>query len=78
MRYRDHLALQTACLIQQNQRLKQQNAMLCDLIDRMDSMGELLFRMDCRHASSVTSVDQAGTRKRATKKRYLARQRSGK
>ena len=31
------LALQTACLIQQNQMLKQQNAMLRDLMDHVDA-----------------------------------------
>ena len=61
------LALQTACLIQQNQMLKQQNAMLRDLMDHVDAVGDRLWRMDRRLATQ--SVDQAGTRKRAAKKR---------
>lgn len=36
------LSLLTASLVQQNQMLKQQNAMLRDLIDRVDSVGDLL------------------------------------
>ena len=65
------LALQTACLIQQNQMLKQQNAMLRDLMDHVDAVGDRLWRMDRR--LKTPPVDQAGTRKRASKKRRLAR-----
>ena len=65
------LSLQTACLIQQNQMLKRQNAMLRDLMDHVDAVGDRLWRMDRRLAT--TPVDQAGTRKRASKKRRLAR-----
>ena len=65
------LALQTACLIQQNQMLKQQNAMLRDLMDHVDAVGDRLWRMDRRF--TTPPVDQAGTRKRASKKRRLAR-----
>ena len=65
------LALQTACLIQQNQMLKQQNAMLRDLMDHVDAVGDRLWRMDRR--LTPPPVDQAGTRKRASKKRRLAR-----
>ena len=65
------LALQTACLIQQNQMLKQQNAMLRDLMDHVDAVGDRLWRMDRR--LPTPPVDQAGTRKRASKKRRLAR-----
>ena len=50
MQYQDQstLALQTACLIQQNQMLKQQNAMLRDLMDHVDAVGDRLWRMDRR------------------------------
>lgn len=65
------LALQTACLIQQNQMLKQQNAMLRDLMDHVDAVGDRLWRMDRR--LTTPPVDQAGRRKRASKKRRLAR-----
>ncbi len=61
------LALQTACLIQQNQMLKQQNTMLLELLDGMESVGDRLWRMDRR--LTTAPVDQAGTRKRAAKKR---------
>ena len=84
MQYQDQstLALQTACLTQQNQMLKQQNAMLRDLMDHEDAVGDRLWRMDRRLTSP--QVDQAGTRKRAAKKRRpahkqsAARKRSGK
>ena len=78
MQYQDQstLALQTACLIQQNQMLKQQNAMLRDLVDRVDAVGDRLWRMDRR--LTTAPVDQAGTRKRAAKKRRLSRRPSGK
>ena len=70
------LALQTACLIQPNQMLKQQNAMLRDLVDRVDAVGDRLWRMDRRLTTPL--VGQAGTRKRTTKKRRLASKRSNK
>lgn len=84
MQYQDQstLALQVACLMQQNQMLKQQNAMLRDLIDRVDSVGDRLWRVERRLATQ--SADLAGTRKRAAKKRRpaheqsVARTRSGK
>ena len=78
MQYQDQstLALQVACLMQQNQMLKQQNAMLRDLIDHVESVGDLLWRMNRRHAIPASAVDQAGTRKRAAKKRHLARKQS--
>ena len=69
------LALQTACLIQQNQVLKQQNAMLRDLMNHVDAVGDRLWRMDRR--LTTPPVDQAGTRKRAAKKRHLARKHGG-
>ena len=68
------LALQTACLIQQNQMLKQQNAMLRDLMDHVDAVGDRLWRMDRR--LTTPPVDQAGTRKRAAKKRRPAHKQS--
>ena len=71
-----NLAMQAICLIQQNQMLKQQNAMLRDLIDRVDSVGDLLWRMDRRHGITRSQVDQAGMRKRAAKKRHLACQKT--
>ena len=66
-----NLALQTVCLMQQNQMLKQQNAMLRDLMDHVDAVGDRLWRMDRR--LTTPPVDQAGRRKRASKKRRLAR-----
>ena len=76
MQYQDQstLALQVACLMQQNQMLKQQNAMLRDLMDHVDAVGDRLWRMDRR--LTTPPVDQAGTRKRAAKKRRLARKQS--
>ena len=71
-----NLALQTVCLMQQNQMLKQQNAMLRDLMDHVDAVGDRLWRIDRR--LTTPPVDQAGTRKRAANKRHLARKRSGK
>ncbi|MBN8556532.1 MAG: hypothetical protein J0L74_02490 [Burkholderiales bacterium] len=70
------LSLLTASLMQQNQMLKQQNTMLRDLMDHVDAVGDRLWRMDRR--LTPPPIDQAGTRKRATKKRRLARKRSGK
>lgn len=70
------LSLLTASLVQQNQMLKQQNAMLRDLMDHVDAVGDRLWRMDRR--LTTPPVDQAGTRKRAAKKRRLARKPSGK
>lgn len=76
MQYQDQstLALQTACLIQQNQMLKQQDAMLRELMDRVESVGDLLWRMD--RGIPTSPVDQVGTRKRAAKKRRLARKKT--
>ena len=70
-----NLTLQTVCLMQQNQMLKQQNVMLRDLMDHMDAVGDRLWRMDRR--LTTPPVDQAGTRKRAAKKRHLARKHGG-
>ena len=76
MHYQDQstLALLTACLIQQNQMLKQQNAMLRDLMDHVDAVGDRLWRMERR--LTTPPVDQAGTRKRAAKKRRPAHEQS--
>jgi hypothetical protein len=60
--------------MQQNQMLKQQNAMLRDLMDHVDAVGDRLWRMDRR--LTIPPVDQAGTRKRTAKKRRLARKQS--
>ena len=71
-----NLGMQVVCLMKQNQMLKQQNAMLRDLMDHVDAVGDRLWRMDRR--LTTPPVDQAGTRKRAAKKRRLARKPSGK
>ena len=68
------LSLLTASLVQQNQMLKQQNAMLRDLMDHVDAVGDRLWRMDRR--LTTPPVDQAGTRKRAAKKRRPAHKQS--
>ncbi|WP_198971957.1 hypothetical protein [Xylophilus sp. ASV27] len=68
------LSLLAVSLVQQNQMLKQQNAMLRDLMDHVDAVGDRLWRMDRRLAT--TPVDQAGTRKQAAKKRRLSRKQS--
>ena len=70
------LSLLAVSLVQQNQMLKQQNAMLRDLMDHMDAVGDRLWRMDRR--LTTPPVDQAGTRKRGAKKRRLSRRPSGK
>ena len=70
------LSLLAVSLVQQNQMLKQQNARLRDLMDHVDAVGDRLWRMDRR--LTTPPVDQAGTRKRAAKKRRLARKPSGK
>ncbi len=71
-----NLTLQTVCLMQQNQMLKQQNAMLRDLMDHMNAVGDRLWRMDRRLTTPL--MGQAGTRKRTAKKRRLASKRSNK
>ena len=70
------LSLLAVSLVQQNQMLKQQNAMLRDLMDHVDAVGDRLWRMDRR--LTTPPVDQAGTRKRAAKKRRLAPKPPGK
>ena len=63
-------------LMQQNETIQNMDAMLRELIDRVDSVGDLLWRMDRRHSLTASPVDQARTRKRAAKKRQLARKSS--
>ena len=70
------LSLLAVSLVQQNQMLEQKNAMLRDRMDHVDAVGGRLWRMDRR--LTTPPVDQAGTRKRAAKKRRLARKPSGK
>lgn len=76
MHYQDQftLSLLTACLMQQNQMLKQQNAMLRDLIDRVDAVGDRLWRMERRATNQP--ADQAGASKRAARNLHLARAQS--
>ena len=52
------LSVLTAYVMQQNQLLAQQNAMLRDLVDRVDSVGDRLWRMERQNATE--SADQAG------------------
>ena len=66
------LSLLTACVMQQNQLLTQQNAMQRELMDRVDSVGDLLWRMDRRNSITRSQVDQTGAGKRTAKKRRLA------
>ena len=68
------LSLLTACVMQQNQLLKQQIDMQCDLMDRMDAVGDRLWRMERR--ATTPPADQAGASKRAAQKRHLARAQS--
>ena len=70
------LSLLTVCLMKQHEAIGQMDAMLRELIDRVDSVGDLLWRMDRRHSLTTSPVDQAGTRKRAANKRQLARKSS--
>lgn len=61
-----NLGMQVVCLMKQNQMLKQQNAMLRDLIDRVDSVGDRLWRMERRNATEP--ADQAETSKQTAQK----------
>ena len=63
-------------LMQQNETIQNMDTMLRELMDRVDSVGDLLWRMDRRHSLTASPVDQSGTRKRAAKKRQLARKSS--
>ena len=65
-------------LMQQNETIQNMDTMLRELIDRVDSVGDSLWRMERRHSLTASPVDQAGTRKRAAKKRRLSRRPSGK
>ena len=65
------LSLLTTCVMQQNQLLKQQIAMHGDLMDRMDAVGDRLWRMERR--ATTPPADQAGASKRAAQKRNQAR-----
>lgn len=68
------LSLLMACVMQQNQLLTQQNVMQRELMDRVDAVGDRLWRME-RH-STTPPADQAGASKRAAQKRYPARAQS--
>ena len=70
------LSLLTASAVQQNQMLRNTDAMLRELMDRVDSVGDLLWRMDRRHRLTASPVDPTTKRKRAAKKRHLARKQS--
>ena len=61
------LSLQTACLMQQNQMLERQNAMLRDLMERVETVGDRLWHME--RCLTTPPIDQAGMRKRVAKKR---------
>ena len=63
-------------LMQQNETIQNMDTMLRELIDRVDSVGDLLWRMDRRHSLTASPVDPTTKRKRAAKKRHLARKQS--
>ena len=65
------LSLLTACVMQQNQLLTQQIAVQRDLMDRVDAVGDRLWRMERR--ATTPPADQAGASKRAAQKRNQAR-----
>ena len=60
-------------LMQQNETIQSMDAMLRELIDRVDSVGDLLWRMDRRNSLIASAIDPTAKRKRAAKKRQLAR-----
>ena len=64
------LSLMTACLMQQSQMLNLQDAMLRELMDRVESVGDLLWRMD--RGITPAPVHQATARKQPAKKRHPA------
>ena len=68
------IGLLATSLMQQKETIQNMDTMLRELIDRVDSVGDLLWRMD--RGITTPPVDQAGTRKRAAKKRRLARKQS--
>ena len=63
-------------LMQQNETIQNMDTMLRELIDRVDSVGDLLWRIDRRHSLTASPVDPTTKRKRAAKKRHLARKQS--
>ena len=63
-------------LMQQNETIKNMDTMLRELIDRVDSVGDSLWRMERRHSLTTSPVNQARKRKRASKKRQLVRKSS--
>lgn len=71
------LSLLTACLMKQHEALEQMDAMLRELVDRVDSVGDLLWQMDRRSGITASQMAQARTpRKRTTSKRWSARKES--
>ena len=66
------LCLLTACVMQQNQLLKQQIAMQRDLMDHVDAVGDRLWRMERR--ATTPPANQAGASKRAAQKRNQTRE----
>lgn len=68
------LSLLTACVMQQNQLLTQQIAVQCDLMDRVDAVGDRLWRMERR--ATTPPANQAGASNRAAQKRHMARKES--
>ena len=69
-----NLTLQTVCLMQQNQMLKQQNVMLRDLMDHVDAVGDRLWRMD--RGITTSPIDRVMPRKQPSRKRHLARKKA--
>ena len=60
------LSLLTVCLMKQHEAIGQMDAMLRELIDRVDSVGDRLWRMERRNATEP--ADQAGTSKQTAQK----------
>ncbi len=70
------LSLLTACLMKQHEALGQMDALMRELMDRVESVGDLLWQMDRRHRLPAPhpQVDQVKTtRQRATHRHLLAR-----
>lgn len=68
------LSLLTACLMKQHEALGQMDALLRELMDRVESVGDLLWQMDRRHRLPTPQVDQVRTtRQRANQNHLLAR-----
>ena len=71
------LSLLTACLMTQHEALEQMDAMLRELVDRVDSVGDLLWQMDRRSGITASQMAQARTkRKQTSSKRWSARKES--